>query len=133
FPSICWFSSIGFPQASQRTVPSGLTCPHSHFIFFIQNPSQLKLLLLYGWISCKCPSNLSRVKAPSTLSTILPSGPIKKVLGIGPILYKSMTCPLESCGIGKVRLYLLINLCITNGAASKLTAMISTSLSLYFG
>src|SRR5699024_192009 len=37
-PSICSFSSIGLPQASQRTVPSGLTCPHSHLIFFIYIP-----------------------------------------------------------------------------------------------
>src|SRR5699024_2611703 len=30
-PSICWFSSTGLPQDSHKTVPSGLTCPHSHF------------------------------------------------------------------------------------------------------
>src|SRR5699024_1725004 len=37
-PSICWFCSTGLPHASQRTVPSGLTCPHSHFILFIRIP-----------------------------------------------------------------------------------------------
>src|SRR5699024_12737882 len=46
FPSTCWFSSIGVPQDSQRIVPSGLTCPHSHLIFFIFK-SLTVIVLLY--------------------------------------------------------------------------------------
>src|SRR5699024_1370646 len=47
FPSTCWFSSIGLPQDSQRIVSSGLTCPHSHLIFFIFK-SLTVILLLYS-------------------------------------------------------------------------------------
>src|SRR5699024_2723533 len=86
-PSICWFSSMGLPHASHSTVPSGLTCPHSHFILFIRIPLAISRVQKFASVELLINNLLPSFKEPLTPFNYSTSWIIKNIMGIVPVPY----------------------------------------------